>query len=130
MISPTDVLHPSPAPHYKTFQVFLIYCPKRTRVYPKYSGLVPPSIQHSWSRESPVDGRTNMSSEPMYPVARSWVNTGSFHKRLVVRLMIFTASVRNILDTPSYVTVDFFNKKTIQALKTVPLVSSVCLWNS
>jgi hypothetical protein len=29
MISPTDLFHPSPAPHFKTFQVFLIYCPKR-----------------------------------------------------------------------------------------------------
>ena len=29
MISPTDLLHPSPAPHFKTFQVFLMYCPKR-----------------------------------------------------------------------------------------------------
>jgi hypothetical protein len=28
MIGPTD-LHPSPAPHFKTYQVFLIYCPKR-----------------------------------------------------------------------------------------------------
>ena len=28
MIGPTD-LHPSPAPHFKTFQVFLICCPKR-----------------------------------------------------------------------------------------------------
>jgi hypothetical protein len=28
MIGPTDLLHPSPAPHYKTFQVFLIYFPK------------------------------------------------------------------------------------------------------
>jgi len=30
MISPTDLLQPSPAPHFKTFQVFLIYllkCP-------------------------------------------------------------------------------------------------------
>ena len=25
MIGPTDRLHPSPAPHLKTFQVFLIY---------------------------------------------------------------------------------------------------------
>jgi hypothetical protein len=24
MIGPTDLLHPSPAPHFKTFQVFLI----------------------------------------------------------------------------------------------------------
>jgi len=29
MISPTDLFHPPPAPHFKTFQVFLIYCPKR-----------------------------------------------------------------------------------------------------
>jgi len=28
MIGPTDLLHPSPAPHFKTFQVFLIYSPK------------------------------------------------------------------------------------------------------
>jgi len=28
MISPTDLFHPSPAPHFRTFQVFLIYWPK------------------------------------------------------------------------------------------------------
>jgi hypothetical protein len=28
MISPTDLFHPSPAPHFKNFQMFLIYCPK------------------------------------------------------------------------------------------------------
>ena len=28
MVGPTDLLHPSPAPHFKTFQVFLIRCPK------------------------------------------------------------------------------------------------------
>jgi hypothetical protein len=33
MIGPTDLLHPSPTPHFKTFQVFLIYCPKRPREY-------------------------------------------------------------------------------------------------
>ena len=27
MIDPTDLLHLSPAPHFKTFQVFLICCP-------------------------------------------------------------------------------------------------------
>jgi hypothetical protein len=32
MIGLTDFLHPSPAPHFKTFQVFLIYDTKR----PKY----------------------------------------------------------------------------------------------
>jgi hypothetical protein len=42
-----------------------------------------------------------MSSESVCQVARSWVDVGSFHTRLVVRFMIFTASVRNILDTPS-----------------------------
>ena len=29
MISPTDIFHPPPSPHFKIFQVFLIYCPKR-----------------------------------------------------------------------------------------------------
>jgi hypothetical protein len=29
MIGPTDLLHPSPTPHFETFQVFLIYCPNR-----------------------------------------------------------------------------------------------------
>jgi hypothetical protein len=43
-----------------------------------------------------------MSSESVCQVAHSWVEVGSFHTRLVVRFMIFTASVRNILDTPSY----------------------------
>jgi hypothetical protein len=48
-----------------------------------------------------VDGRTTMSSESVCQVTRSWVDVGSFHMRLVVRFMIFTASVRNILDTRS-----------------------------
>jgi hypothetical protein len=43
-----------------------------------------------------------MSIESECQVARSWVDVGSFHMRLVVRFMIFTASVRSILDTPSY----------------------------
>jgi hypothetical protein len=43
-----------------------------------------------------------MSSESVCQVARSWVDVGSFHTRLVVRFMIFTPSVWNILDTPSY----------------------------
>ena len=33
MIGPTDLLHPSPAPHFKTFQVFLICCPKRPSIH-------------------------------------------------------------------------------------------------
>jgi hypothetical protein len=36
-----------------------------------------------------------MSSESLWQVARSWVDGGSFHMRLVVRFMIFTGSVRN-----------------------------------
>jgi hypothetical protein len=43
-----------------------------------------------------------MSSETVCQVARSWVDVGSFHKRLFIVFMIFTASVRNILDIPSY----------------------------
>ena len=33
MISPTDLLYPSPAPHFKTFHVFLTYFPK----YPSFN---------------------------------------------------------------------------------------------
>jgi hypothetical protein len=44
-----------------------------------------------------------MSSESVFQVASSWVDVGSFQTRLVVRFMTFTASVRNILDTPSYI---------------------------
>jgi hypothetical protein len=43
-----------------------------------------------------------MSSESLCQVARSWMEVGSFHTRLVVRFMIFTASVRNIWDTHSF----------------------------
>jgi hypothetical protein len=43
-----------------------------------------------------------MSSESVCQVARSWVDVGSSHTHLVVRFMIFTASVRSILDAPSY----------------------------
>jgi hypothetical protein len=71
-----------------------------TRVYPKYSALVPAPIQLLWYSEAPVDGRATMSSESVCQVARSWVDVGSFHTRLVVRFVIFTASVRNILDRP------------------------------
>jgi hypothetical protein len=40
-----------------------------------------------------------MSSESVCQVARSWVDVDIFCTRLVIILMIFTASVRNILDT-------------------------------
>jgi hypothetical protein len=75
-----------------------------TRVYSKHSGIVPLSIQQLWLRESLVDGWTTMSSESVSHVASRWVDVGSFHTRLVVRIMIFTVSVRCILDTPSYST--------------------------
>ena len=46
MIGPTDLLHPSPAPHFKTFQVFLICCPKR----PSFSTLQShvPNVAFYW----------------------------------------------------------------------------------
>jgi hypothetical protein len=44
-----------------------------------------------------------MPSEPVCKVTGSWMDVGSFYTRLVVRFMIFTAPVRNILDTTSYV---------------------------
>jgi hypothetical protein len=39
-----------------------------------------------------------MYSVSVCHVARNWVDIGSFHTRLVVKFMIFTESVRNILD--------------------------------
>jgi hypothetical protein len=45
-------------------------------------------------------GRTIMSSDSVCQVSRSWVDVGRFHTRLVLRFVLFTASVRNILDTP------------------------------
>jgi hypothetical protein len=41
-----------------------------------------------------------MSSESVCQVVRSWVYVSSFHERLVVRFMIFSATVRDILDWP------------------------------
>jgi hypothetical protein len=45
---------------------------------------------------------TTMYSESVCQVACSLVDVGNFHMRLVVRLMIFIASDRNIVDTPQY----------------------------
>jgi hypothetical protein len=73
-----------------------------TKMKPKYSGLVTPCIQQFRLREAPVVGRTTLLSESVCQVACSWVDVGSFHTPLVVRLIIFTVSVRNILDIPSY----------------------------
>jgi hypothetical protein len=44
-----------------------------------------------------------VSRESVCQVACSWVDVGSFHTCVLVRFMIFSASVRNILDTSSYV---------------------------
>jgi hypothetical protein len=55
---------------------------KHTRWCPKYSVLVPPSVQQMWWREAPVDGRATMSNESVCQVARSWVEVGSSHTRL------------------------------------------------
>jgi hypothetical protein len=43
-----------------------------------------------------------MSRESVCQVARSWVDVDSFHTGLLVRFIIFRASVRNILVTSSY----------------------------
>jgi hypothetical protein len=67
--------------------------PQYMRVYPKYSGLVLPSIQQLCWREAPVDGRTTMSSESVCQVAHSRVDVGNFHTCLVVRCMIFAVSI-------------------------------------
>jgi hypothetical protein len=43
-----------------------------------------------------------MFNESVCHVARSWMDVGSFQTRLVATFMIFTALVRNILDSTSY----------------------------
>jgi hypothetical protein len=65
------------------------------RAYPKYSALVCYSYSSCGSAKHQVDGRITVSSESVCQAACSWVGVGSFHKCLVVRFKIFTASVRN-----------------------------------
>jgi hypothetical protein len=43
-----------------------------------------------------------VSSVSGFLVAGSWVDVGSFRPRVFIIFMIFTASVRNILDIDSY----------------------------
>jgi hypothetical protein len=43
-----------------------------------------------------------MSVGSVGQVARSWVDVGSFHTRVVVRFVNFTSSVREMFDTTSY----------------------------
>jgi hypothetical protein len=43
-----------------------------------------------------------MSSKSVCQVARSWLDVGSFHTRLVAWFMIFKAPVRNILGSSLY----------------------------
>jgi hypothetical protein len=44
-----------------------------------------------------------MSSKSVCQVARSWVDVGSFHTRLFGVVYFAIASVREFLDTPSYI---------------------------
>jgi hypothetical protein len=66
-----------------------------------------------------------MSSESVWQVARSWLDVGSFHTRLVVRFMHFTASVRNILDTPSYKTVPVTMERRFSLIYSPMYIDSV-----
>jgi hypothetical protein len=85
---------------------------------------------------STVDGRNSMSSESVCQVARSWVDVGSFHTRLVVRFMIFTASVRNILNTPIYAwyqglglrQILVFDSETLNILPWIFVLFTICLF--
>jgi hypothetical protein len=48
------------------------------------------------------DGRTTVSSELVCKVARSWVDVGSSHTRLLGIVYFVIASVQEFVDTPSY----------------------------
>jgi hypothetical protein len=50
-----------------------------------------------------LDGRATMSIESVCQVVRSWVGVGSFHTPLFGVVYFSIASVREYLDTPSYV---------------------------
>jgi hypothetical protein len=58
-----------------------------------------------------------MSSESVRQAAGTWVDFDSFHTRLVIMFKALTASVRNILDTPSQACV------TIQTINQAPPVT-------
>jgi hypothetical protein len=96
---------------------------------PKYSGLMPPSIQQLWLREAPVDGRTTMSRESVCQVTRSWVDVSNFHTRLVVGFMIFTLSVQIILDTPSYIGTLFGSAALSSYIVSADLIREILTWN-
>jgi hypothetical protein len=61
-----------------------------------------------------------MSSESVCQVARSWVEVGSFPTLLVAMFMNFTASVRNILDTPSQYNIMGPSHLQYSSLSTLP----------
>ena len=72
MIGPTDLLHPSTAPHFKTFQAFLICCPERIYIY-KESKVIPLQARcgpegGEWSAARP--GRTLPPGKTRYPFYR------------------------------------------------------------
>jgi hypothetical protein len=58
-----------------------------------------------------------MCSESVCQVALSWVDVGSFHRRLVVTFSTFTALVLNIVDTPLYLRI-YCGKHTLERHRT------------
>jgi hypothetical protein len=72
---------------------------------------IPDWCRHLYRSETPVDGKTIMSTESVWQVARSWVDVGSFQKRLFGIVYFAITSVREFLYTPSY------NVKTIRRFR-------------
>jgi hypothetical protein len=69
MIGPTDLLHPSPTPHFKTFQVFLIYCPNR----PSFSTIqkhAPNAAFRATSKRKYIYSQVNSAVRPHDGIAR------------------------------------------------------------
>ena len=64
------------------FSDIYIYIYIYTWVDPKFSGLVPSSLQQLCLRQAPVDGRTTIFSEYACQVSRRWDDVGSFYKGL------------------------------------------------
>jgi hypothetical protein len=69
-----------------------------------------------------------MSSESVCQVARSWVDVGSFHKRLFGVVYFAILSVREFLDTPSYsqITYNYLINYSHESHETSVKESQIC----
>jgi hypothetical protein len=95
---------------------------KNKKYYPKYSGLVPLSIQQLWYRKAPVDVRTSMSNESVCQVSRSWVDVGSFHTRLFGIVYVTYDDFHDASEKEQRVCIKFFANVGKRATETLTMI--------